>query len=407
MAAANNRHDRRCRSRFARFLSLIPKRASIPPHIRSAAVVASTALLFSCGQDSQEDSTVRVVSWGGQFQADLIESWVQPASKAANVSLQTETWDGDYGALTTRIEKHLNTWDLIHVELFFVKNPRSRNLFEAFPNRSLETLGDAIRNDESTSSLVASGYAVPVLEYAYVLAGRRGNNGAYDPATLNWAQFWDIKKIPGRRGLRDFPVGNIEVSLASLGHNSRSYLYSETDPAEIRKKVTEALERLTEISPVVVWWKTGDALQQGLESGDMILAGAWSGRVLAAFRTACPRVTEVTQCVIAANPSTAFISTDWWVIPKGAPHAKGADRLISSMFSPALTAGAIDFSKKQGYAVPINTGIDSDTVSSHYLTLGSSANSEAAGRIDEEFWSTNFDMINDMWLRWRAKGKSH
>ena len=370
---------------------------------RLAFVIASSTLLFSCSQQSPDASTVRVVSWGGQFQADLIGSWVQPASKATGISLQTEAWDGDYGALTTRIDKKLNTWDLVHVELFYVLKPQYQDLFETFPDRTLFTLSEGIRSDKTTNHLVEGGYAAPVLEYAYVVAGRSDKSGRYNPATIGWKQFWDLEAIPGRRGLRDFPVGNIEAALASLGHDPRTYLYNESDPAQIQQKVEAALNRLTEISSSVVWWKTGDELQQGLESGDMVLAGAWSGRVLAAFRTLCPRATQVDKCVIAANPSTALISTDWWVIPKASPHAKNANRLLIAMFSQSAITGAIEFSNKQGYAAPVNQENASDAIATYFLKLGSSKNSQLAGHIDEQFWSKNFDAINDTWRTWRAR----
>jgi putative spermidine/putrescine transport system substrate-binding protein len=291
---------------------------------------------------------------------------------------------------------------MIHVESIYVMNPRFTELFESFPGRQLETLSGSIKADSTLSALVRDGFAAPVLEYAYLVAGRSDLIGGRDVATLSWKDFWDIENIQGGRGLRDFPVGNIEAALASLGHDPRTYLYAETDPAKLRFKLDEALARLTRLLPAVIWWKTGDKLQQGLESGDMTLAGAWSGRVLAAFRVRCPAAKQLTDCPIGANPNTALISTDWWIIPKGVAGKDNANRLLVELFAPRNRGNAAEFAARQGYSVPISEHNPKDPIAKYFLELGSSDNSKAT-RLDEKFWGRSFDDINRIWLEWRAR----
>jgi len=246
-------------------------------------------LMFSLQIVKADDARLRVVSWGGLFQKDLVESWLQPTAQRLGLKIQTEAWDGDYAALSKRIEKRLNNWDLVHVESTYVRVPGYERLFESFPGRRLDKLNDAIAKDPRLASLLKDGYAAPILEYAVLVAGR-GDLIQREVATVGWPEFWDTQLIPGHRGLRDFPVGNIEAALASLGHDPVIYLYGETDPSKLHAKVEKAFGQLQKLAPTIVWWKTGDTLQQGLESGDMVLAAAWSGRALAAFRSLCPGV---------------------------------------------------------------------------------------------------------------------
>jgi len=351
---------------------------------------------------ASEDNVVHIVSWGGKFQSDLMSSWVAPAAKRSGLILQTDSWDGDYGALTRRVSIGLNTWDLVHVESYYVMTPGHDQLFRSFPKRSLPTISATYLNDPLLVTILNEGYAAPVLEYAYIAATREDLLPQNAKQTsYGWKEFWDLKRLPGHRGLRDFPIGNLEAALVSLGHSPQSYLYDPTLAKDvIQHRVQEALDRLHELRGYIVWWKTGDQLEASLDSGDMVFAGAWSGRLLSVHRELCKTVT-VAQCRLKTALDSALISTDWWVIPANTTRGEAADKLVKALFSREAVDGAKQFSERQGYTAPINDKISADPVAQFYLNAGSSGNTQAVARIDERFWSANFDWINEEWQSWR------
>lgn len=360
-----------------------------------AVVIAFAFSMSGCHQKQEKlpPPTVRVVSWGGKFQNDLVKDWLQPAADRANIHLEAEAWDGDYGSLTSRIEKGVTTWDLVHVEAHYVRNPKSTTLFASFPGRDLSYLMSSLKDS----------LAVPVLEYGYLLAYRK------DQLTLNsvptWKDFFDTRRFAGRRGARDFPIGNIEIALISMGRDLNKDLYDPALPlSTVEQNVVLALERWNEIRRNVIWWKTGDQLQSGMTSGELSMCAAWSGRVLSAYRELNCGGKPLKDCVLKVNASSALVSTDWWVIPKGAPNADIANRLLEAMYGSAESIrGASDFSLAQGYRVPSDSVVVKDTVASYFLNLGSSANKNMISRINEEFWSKNFDWISDRWTSWRLQ----
>ena len=377
--------------------------------MRRLTFLLCVALLVSCTQNSKTDeaSPVRVVSWGGKFQSNLIEQWVLPAAESDGIQIETEAWNGDYSALTTRIERNLNNWDIIHVESMYVMNPKYKELFKAYEGRELPSLINEVRADKVTGKLIVEGYAVPVLEYGYLIAGRNDNIEGKAISEMDWIDFWNVKDIPGKRGLRDFPVGNIEAALSSKGYDVKEYLYAEKNQMTITTKVKEALDILSELEGNVIWWKSGDSLQQGIESGDMTLAAAWSGRVLSASRSLCGDIEKPnpSSCVIDASAKSAFISTDWWIIPTNAPNARKADELLQALYSIDAQRGASNFSSKEGYAVPIqNLQID-DPIAKRVLGMGQSQNSSKIARIDEEFWSKNYTEVQRLWNDWRVRNQ--
>lgn len=362
-------------------------------------------LVSSCGDTQPKPSSVRIVSWGGSFQSSLIDNWVEPASERAGIQIETESWAGDYSALTTRIKRGLNNWDVVHVEAMYVMSPDFKELFQGFPNRTLVELGPQVANDSIVADLVTGGYAAPVLEYAYLIAGRTDLVTQKDLSSLTWSDFWDLEKIQGHRGMRDFPIGNIEAALASKGYDVESYLYEEEDPIKVEEKVREALQRLDEITPEIIWWTSGNFLQQGMESGDMVLAAAWSGRVLSAARNLCDIKKSIQDCVLQASAQSAFISTDWWIIPLNAPNGEDANKLLTALYDQNSINGAREFSLDQGYTVPVNWTPQSSSQADEILKMGSTRNESRIARINEKFWGKYFFSINQKWLNWRLSSQ--
>jgi putative spermidine/putrescine transport system substrate-binding protein len=354
------------------------------------AIFASFVLSGCSGCKKESDRPkLRLVSWGGKFQQDMIDDWIKPAAEREGIDIQTEAWNGDYEVLTSRIERGLNTWDLVHVEAHYVGHQRRSELFVGFPNRDIPLLSPDLRDP----------YAVPVLQYAYLLAYR--SDKLKTQKQPDWSDFWDTQSFPGLRGLRDFPIGNIEISLVALGRNIDSSLYDTTlTMTALQKTVKEALEKLGRLKPSLVWWQTGDQLQQNLVSGELVMCASWSGRVLSANKEACAD-RPMDQCLIKANEATALISTDWWVIPVGTKNSSVANRLLESMYSKQSVPNASLFSTHQGYAVPILGLSISDSVAKFYLTMGSSSNGNRITRLSENFWSRNYDWIADVWTKWR------
>ena len=120
----------------------------------------------------------------------------------------------------------------------------------------------------------------------------------------SWADFWDAKKFPGPRTLRDSPVDNLEFALMADGV-APDKLY----PLDIDR----AFKKLDEIKPhISVWWKTGAQSAQLLVDKEAIMGSAWNGRYYVAIKNGAPLHIEWNQGMIK---ELAF------VIPKGAKDA--------------------------------------------------------------------------------------
>ena len=88
--------------------------------------------------------------------------------------------------------------------------------------------------------------------------------------TPTWADFWDVAKYPGKRGLRNGVRGNLEIALMADG----------VAPGDVYKVlatsdgVDRAFRKLDQLKPYIVWWQTDAEAARILGSGDVLMTSA-------------------------------------------------------------------------------------------------------------------------------------
>lgn len=106
--------------------------------------------------------------------------------------------------------------------------------------------------------------------YSTLIARNKKTYGDNGPKSM--ADFFDVKKFPGKRALWNQPVGMIEAAALALG-TPRDKVYEFLSTEEGRKA---SIAKLTELAPSVsVWWESGAQAAQLIKDGevDMIITG--------------------------------------------------------------------------------------------------------------------------------------
>ncbi|WMY09740.1 ABC transporter substrate-binding protein [Paraburkholderia phenoliruptrix] len=145
--------------------------------------------------------------------------------------------------------------------------------------------------------------------YSTVLAYRADKLKGNGPKS--WADFWDVKKYPGRRSLRRSPLDTLEQALLADGV-PLDKLY----PLDVDR----AFRSLDRIKPHVnIWWTSGAQAMQAIQSGDVDMISTWNGRAQAAKDGGAP-VTIVWN--------EGLYSIEGWGIPMGTPRADAAKQFV-------------------------------------------------------------------------------
>ncbi|SSW64664.1 ABC transporter substrate-binding protein [Achromobacter agilis] len=170
-----------------------------------------------------------------------------------------------------------------------------------------------------------SPYGVGNNVYSTVLAYRTDAfKGRRAPAS--WADFWDVKNIPGRRGLRKHPFDTIEEALMADGVPA-----DKVYPCDIDR----ALASLDKIKPAVdVWWNTGAQVEQMLGSGEVDMIATWVSRAQSAIANGAP-----VQIVWDQN----IWGCDNWSILKGTPNADACREFIKFASDPKRQAALVEY----------------------------------------------------------------
>jgi len=134
------------------------------------------------------------------------------------------------------------------------------------------------------------------------------------PTTI--ADFFDLEKFPGKRGIRKGAKANLEMALMADGVPAAEvYALLETPEG-----VDRAFAKLDTIKADTIWWEAGAQPPQLLADGEVAMTTAYNGRIFAA--------------AIAENKPFEVVwdgqvyEYDLFVIPKGAPNKDAALEFI-------------------------------------------------------------------------------
>jgi len=200
------------------------------------------------------------------------------------------------------------------------------------------------------------------------------------PASL--ADFWDVKKFPGRRSLYKDPRTAIQFALLADGV-PRDKLY----PLDLNR----AFKSLDRIKPhVAVWWEQGNQSQQLFTTGEVDIMQLWNGRATDLERKGAP---------IHQVWNDAIITLSGIMVTKGAPNLAGTMRLVEVFGRPKPQA---EWAKLMTYG-PLNKKafefIDADTAR-RLPTYPENFKGQVIS--DDDWWGANWDSVNERFKGWLA-----
>lgn len=279
------------------------------------ALTVSTMLTAGAVTSVQADGSVLFASWGGSFQDTLRSSMLAPASKTLGITVKEDTTNGIQD-VRAQINAGAVAWDVTEQELSTCETLKQEGSLEPLDYNLIDTTG-------IPQELINSHY-VGLLAFTKVIAYRTDKFG--DNGPKSWADFWDVDKFPGKRGMHGKVNYNLEAALMADGVPvAEVYDTLATDEGMER-----AWSKLAEIVPhVTVWYRGGAQSAQLLRDGevDMIHMGQ-------------NHVGYINEDGIGVNFTFAgaTMDVDCLLVPRGAPNKENAMRLIGAMINPEAQA---------------------------------------------------------------------
>ncbi len=224
-----------------------------------------------------EDLTV--VSFGGAYGAAQKKHMLDPYMKKTGNNLLFEDYSGGIAEMKAQVTANNIIWDVVDIEVIDLERACSEGLLEEIPH-SILLPGDngTPAKDDFIPSALANPCGVGNIVWSIVFAYNSDTIGDTKPETIN--DFFDLKKIPGKRALRKRPQVNLEWALLADGvAPDKVYEVLATDEGQAR-----AFAKLDTIKEDIVWYDSWSQVPQLLNDGGATLAQSANGRIFDAIK---------------------------------------------------------------------------------------------------------------------------
>jgi len=356
---------------------------------RMAASVCAIAMLASSAAIAQgaPQKELTIVSWGGNYTRSQMLAYVKPYRDARGEWVAMETYNGGLAQIRAQVETENVVWDLVDFELADLIRGCREGLLEKLDHSALPAGNDGTpaADDFIAGALTECGIGQTV--WATVVAF---DNKAFpgDPPT-RLADFFDVRKFPGKRGLRRDPRVIMEWALMADGvAPGQVYETLATDAGRAR-----AYAVLDKIRSSIVWWTAGSEPVALLDTGQVAMTSVWNGR------TYRPIVEDGKAFTVIWDGQIWDI--DSWGVPKGTYNlSKALDfiRFATSSRQLAEQARYISYGPARKSAMAL---ID-EAVKPHLPTAA--ANMGSALQTDAVWWATHHTKLSAEFEQWLTKG---
>jgi putative spermidine/putrescine transport system substrate-binding protein len=198
-------------------------------------------------------------------------------------------------------------------------------------------------------------------------------------APTSWADYWDTKKFPGRRGLYKSGWGVLEMALLADGVAPKDLYPLDVD---------RAFKKLDAIrNDVNVWWSAGAQNTQTLQNGEVDISDTWSARGYAAIAAGAP-LNILWQ---------GLYSVDGWSIPAGTPKLDLARKFVEFCMRPqqqAIYSGIVANGPTNKRAF--------DFISPERAKVlpSSPDNLKGLSEMDAVWWGEHYDAVTERFQEW-------
>ncbi|MEK8026223.1 MAG: Spermidine/putrescine-binding periplasmic protein precursor [Pseudomonadota bacterium] len=340
--------------------------------VRAVALAAAGLLALPAFAQSQ----LTVVNFGGANGAAQKKAYVEPFNKTGTQIVSVE-YNGEQAKIKAMVETKKISWDVVEVESPDVARGCDEGLFE-----KIDWSKVGHKADFMPAAIHECG--VGIFVWSTVMAY---NGDKIKTAPKTWADFWDTKKIPGKRGMRKGARYNLEFALMADG----------VKPADVYKVLAtqegadRAFKKMSELKANIQWWEAGAQPPQFLVAGDVVMATAFNGRIDAAQR-------EGKNLQVAWTGG--IYDLDYWTVVKGTPNKDAAMKFIAFASTPeaqAVYAQNIAYGPTNKKAL---AKLDAKTLSG---LPTAPANAKDALQFSIGFWADQGEALEKRFAAWAAQ----
>jgi putative spermidine/putrescine transport system substrate-binding protein len=339
--------------------------------VKGAGLVCAGLLL--AGLDAWAAGELTVISFGRADQDALTRAYYQSFGQSTGIAVKSFSYDGQITELEQMVKSGKPEWDVMQVESRTLQLGCEQGLFEKLDIRKIGAPSDFIPGAVSDCGLGVFAWSL-ALVYSDQIKG----------APRSWADFWDVKKFPGKRGLRRSAKYTLEIALLADGVATADVYPALATEAGVQR----AFRKLDRIKSDTIWWEAAAQPGVQLSAGNLVMSSAYT----LWFDPAQPRNQHFR---IAWDES--LYDVDSWAIPKGSPKLAEAYRFIAFASAPErqkLLSERLPYGPTNKNALALLQGDLARSLPS------SQANLASALKVDTAFWIAHGEALERRFDAW-------
>lgn len=345
-------------------------------HKQTRLLLAAGVMAFA-GFSTASARDLTVVGFGGAIQDAFRAAYFEPYAKEKGITVLEDTTNGGLAKQKAMVDAGNVTWDVMQMEDDEITMACEQGLLE---NIDWSTKAHADEIDPAQFKECGVG----ALSWANIMT--------YDTDKLTdgpktWADFWNVEKWPGKRGLRKTAKLTMEVALMADG----------VPPSDVYKVIAtkegqdRAFAKLDELKPHIQWWESGAQPQEWLSSGDVVMTSAYNGRVDTAQK-------EGKNFAIVWDGQ--INSVEFWAIMKGTPNLEQSVEFVEFLMSKEPQAA---FANVIAYGVSNLKAMEALAPERLAKLPSAPDNMKNAVRFDANFWIDNGEELAERFASWVAQ----
>jgi putative spermidine/putrescine transport system substrate-binding protein len=344
--------------------------------------VVALATLATLSTASSANSLL-FATWGGSYQDTQVATAAKPFAAKTGLNVQTDTYNGGIAQIRSQVQTNNVTWDVVDMQLADAARACDEGLLEKINPASLPPAknGAPAKSDFLPGGL--SDCMVGNVAWSTMITYNKEafKNGA--PTSI--ADFFDLKRFPGKRGLKKSPEGALEWALLADG----------VKPADVYKVlakpdgVSRAFKKLDTIKSSIVWWEAGAQPPQLLADREVSMTSAYPNRIWVA--------------VVQDKKPFGFLwdgevkNIEGYAIVKGTKNLKAAQDFVKFATSTEQLA-KLATDTALGPMRQSSLSLIDPSVTPYLPT--NPANQKDAIDVDVNFWADHGDDLNQKFAVW-------
>ena len=249
---------------------------------------------------------VVMCNWGGDAMKAFNSAFVGPYDKSTGGKLVLDGSGPANGKIRAMVEANNVSWDLCDSGVTGLAELATRNLLAPIDYSIVD------------KAKVEPAFAYPFGVCNYMFSSVMAWDISRVKGTPSMADFFDLKKIPGKRMIRKDSQAMLEMALVADG-----VPVDKLYPLDVDR----AMAKFATIKDAILTWDTGAQSQSLLRDGEVSMGWLWHTRATLLKREANSKIDW--------NFNGGVLQPGLWVVPRGNPAGKQAMVAIASMQDPA------------------------------------------------------------------------